>query len=480
MKNIINILLISLLALFTLNSCDDPVYPQFANGEGKLSTATLKVSVLTDPEVKVDRSNDEDVSTYTVNIIQKSTSNIVNTWKYSEMPEIITLPVGDYKVEVFNAAVKDAEWDAPYYYASKDFSIVKNEITEIGTITCKLANVKVTIKYTDELKALIGEGKDVKVNVAIGELGSLDFGYGETRSGFFRYVPTSTTLVATFSGTVDGFFMSEFKVLEDIAAGQHRIITFGVKQAPDPEQEYGMIGTSGLVLNAKVTRIDLTINVPAGEEPIDPDDMLSVGSKNVKVTATNSWIASSDQMWCTLSATSGAKGTNDVTINATENSSDQARTAKVTFVMGNISQVVTVTQAAKGSATSPTITSSTLNLDAVNPITDGMVAKVDIIAPNGIAHLNVTIESPSLTPDDLKDVGLSDKFDLAYPGEFSEPLSSLGFPTGDKVINQKSLVFDITPFMGLLGQFPGEHHFIIKVEDNNGETVTATLKFLAQ
>ena len=39
------------------------------------------------------------------------------------MPEVVTLPVGEYTVEVYNSEVKEAEFDAPYYYASKNVTI---------------------------------------------------------------------------------------------------------------------------------------------------------------------------------------------------------------------------------------------------------------------------------------------------------------------------------------------------------------------
>lgn len=479
------------IALASLNSCDDPNYPDSnVNGEGKLSTKSLKVDVLNSETIIESRSS-IDVSTFIVNVIDKSTGTVKNSWKYGEMPEIIALPVGDYKVEILNEVVKDAAWDSPYYYASKDFSIAKNEVTEIGNVTCKLANIKVSIKYSDELKALIGSGTDVKVNVLVGATESLDFAYGETRSGYFKYIPESTTLAASFSGTIDGCFINNYQIVTDVAPGQHRIITFGVKEAPNPPDEYGSIGTSGFALNAQVTRVDLTVDVPVVEDPIEPDDLLqtsvssislnaNAGSSNITVKSTANWAVTSNQSWCTTSIGSGAKGDTSVTVNVTENSSDQARNAKLTFVMGNISKEVSVTQAAKASSNSPTITSTSLDLNNVNPIVDGMTARVDINAPIGIAHLKVEIVSPSLTPSDLADVGLSDKFDLAEPGSLEEPLKGLGFPVKDEVVGKTYLLFDITNFMSLLNMFSGEHHFVITVIDANGQSTTATLKFLAQ
>lgn len=489
MKRIYQIFLIALASLFTLTSCDDPTYPVNSSDEGQLLTKSLIVDVLNSEEVVARTA--VDVSTFTVNIKNKKTGVIDFTWKYGVMPEIITIPVGEYTVEVFNKEVVDAEWESPYYYASKDVAIVKGEIAQIGTLTCKLANVKVSIKFTDELVALIGTGEDVNVNVKVGDRGTLDFKNGEIRAGFFRFVPESTTLVATFTGTVDGFYMNEFKVFSDIAAGQHRIITFGIKEGPTPPQEYGSIGTTGLGMDASVTVVDLTVDVPVEEEEIEPDDMLQVsssnlsfnaksGSKSMTVKATADWTVVSNSEWCTTSVPSGAKGETAVTVSVTENATAEARVAKLTFTMGNITREVIVNQAVKGDDTAPTITSESLDLEGVNLIVPGMTAAVTVNAPKTISHLIVEIVSPTLTPSDLQDVGLNSKFDLAEPGELETALNNLKFPTGKNVIGQTQLEINISDFMGLLNGFKSEHQFVITVEDANGQKVISTLKFLAQ
>ena len=491
-KNIFNLMLSAAIASMMLISCDDPTYPGLGqDGEGQLSTSGMDVSVNTKETVVKSARSGYDVSGFTVNVVNKESGNIKNTWKYSEMPGVVTLPVGNYSIEVYNAPVKIADWEAPYYYSSKDFKITKNEITEVGAMVCKLNNVKVSIKYSRELAALIGKGDDVKVNVVVGEEGMLDFVYSETRSGYFKYVPQSTTLVATFSGTVDGCFIEEYKALADVAPGQHRIITFGVKGTPETPDEYGQIGTSGLSMDSSVTSEDINVNVGAEEDAVDPDDMLQLStaslnfnadaaSKDVTVTTTSDWAAANPVTWVTLSAETGIKGTARITVSVEENTAETARDAEIVFTMGNLTQVLTVHQAAKGDMSMPTITSTTLNLDGVNKIVEGMTATVDIAAPKGITNLFVTIDSPTLTKDDLQGVGLDNNFDLANPGALDGALSGLGFPTGDKVLGKTSILFDITQFMSMLDMFKSEHRFILKVVDAQGQAVEQTITFLAQ
>lgn len=500
MKQFIKIFLLGIVAAISLSSCDDPLYPN-GNGDGKdqgsLKTSTLSVNVLNAAQVIESRSG-VDVSGFTVKILKKEDNTVVNTWKYGEMPEIVTLNVGDYILEVYNAEVQDAAWDAPYYYASKEFSIVKNDVTDLGTVTCKLQNVKVTIQYSDVLKAAIGDGKDVKVNVVMGETGTLDFVYGETRSGFFKFIENSPSLVATFSGTVEGYYVSDFKVISDVAAGQHRIITFSLKDGPTPPDEYGSIGTTGLSLDFKVKTVNLAVNIPMDEDEVEPDDMLKLdsdkltftaagGSKTVNVTSTSDWSAVSSQSWCKLSLASGAKGETSVSISADEyDGTESSRSAIVTFTMGSITRELLISQAPKADQSAPVITSETINLNGVNNVSDygtGSLAQVLITASNGIAHLNVKIESDNeglaAAIDDM--VGL--EFDLAYPPSDEEKVANikgLGFPTGNDVIGKTELTFDISQFVPLLAGFPGNHKFILNVVDANGGSVDATLNFLAQ
>ena len=102
---------------------------------------------------------------------------------------------------------------------------------------------------------------------------------------------------------------------------------------------------------------------------------------------------------------------------------------------------------------------------------------VNLMAPEGIAHVNVEIAS-----ENEKFAGIiqgmfgSRPFDLAYPGALEEDLKGLGLPVSEQVINQQLVKFDVSQFMPLLkGDFAGIHRFIIEVVDNNNSSVKATL-----
>ena len=489
MNKIFKLLLLSATALFAMTGCDDPNYPKEETGEGQIALRTLSLDVTTETTA-IESKSSEDVSNYTVRILNKETGATVYEWKYSEMPEVVTLPVATYTIEAFNKTVDDAAWDSPYYYTSKDVDVLKDKISEPGTLTCKLSNVKVSIKYTDELKELIGDGSDVTVKVTVGS-SVLDFAYSETRAGYFKYLPESTSLVATFSGTVDGSYIQEYKTLTDIAAGQHRIITFDARIAPDPKTKTGLIGTTGLCLTSTVTVIDLTRDIPVSEDAVEPDDNLSVTpstlsltsagtAKTVTVNASAAWSISSSDSWLKVDTASGSKGATSVSVSADENTTGAARTATLTVVMGNVSRTVTVTQAAESKLQTPSITSSTINLDGVNKVTSTSTVIINLNAPEKLANVKVKIDSKSLTKEMLEEVGLTDEFDLAYPGQYATALSGLKFPVGDQVIGQQTLVFDISSFMAVLSAFQGQHNFEVVITDQQGQSASAVARLLVE
>ncbi len=120
------------------------------------------------------------------------------------------------------------------------------------------------------------------------------------------------------------------------------------------------------------------------------------------------------------------------------------------------------------SSDAPQITSETVQLGTPVIITDGLQVRVDITSSdvNGLTGLVVDIDSPTLTSEELEGMGLSAHLDLVNPGQLKEAIESLGFPTGNNVLNQSKVTFDISDFMPLLGILgPGTHNFKIIATD---------------
>jgi hypothetical protein len=352
------------------------------------------------------------VQDFTVQIIKDGA--VVNSYLYAEMPSVIELPVGEYTA---TASLGDAEgvgFDAPYYKGSTTFTVRENDITEVNTIECKLSNVKVTIIYSDDLKAAMAD--DAKVTVLVGENSTLDFGKNETRSGYFGYVENSNTMVATFSGAVDGVSETNSRVYTDVAPGTHYRITYTLHKPGSDPNAAGTI-VPGLKVDARVEVVDVNYNY-------DPED--------------------------------GDRPTDDSRPNEGDNSGDN-------------------TGGGQGGDTTtgegPTVTAQApISLDILNEVTPSSTVVVNATSETGITVFQVDIISDTLTPEVLTQVKLDSHLDLVNPGSLEAAIASLGLPVN--VGGAKSVTFDVSSFMSLLAIYgDASHEFKLTVGDASGTVV---------
>lgn len=436
MKKITNIFLaIVFLAGLAACSTEAPFSKETDKGEGRLLTSALSVELKTDERL-VRATNVPDVNDFTVDFLNaEDLTKEVPSYKYGEMPEVVTLPVGDYIVKAYYGGEypdgKNAGFDCPYYLGqSERFSIEKDKIRDnIGTIECRLSNVKVSILFDENLKEVMG--KDAKVTVNVGESGSLDF-YPETEeSGFFAYDDGSTTLSAVFDGEIDGDYTNESKSYPDVKPGNHYRITFKL-HVVDPN-EPGDInpGEPGneIKVDANIQLEDLTgnggsdVGTPGDDDIYMPDDRYP------------------------------SEGGDEPDPGPDEPTPDEP---------------------------GPTVNAeSPIDLDKVNEVgaSSHVVLNFESVSDSGFTTFEVDIISDDLTDDELKVVGLAAHLDLIEPGELLGALQGLGIlsESQETVRGEKKVKFDISQFMTPLSLFKGEHHFVIKVADSTGERIV-TLK----
>lgn len=424
-------------AAFT--GCSDNWVPEVEGaGEGRLNTQSILAEVNTVEDEKEDEDvtkkatsrSSIDLSPFLVDVVRTSDNANVASWTYATMPQLPTFAVGSYKVQVRSRVLKDAEWSAPYYLGSQTFDIRNGEVTDVGPIVCKLANVRVTIDYGPKLlEATGGEGFTITVTSTPGVY--LQYTGKETRSGYFAY-NGQTTMVARFQGRVNGVNEDFSHVLENIAPGQHRKLTFRLNYNPNvPDDEVGTIEGQGIVVSCSTKTVNVDGNV------IQEEDIQESGDRP------------------------GQEGD--------EPGGEDPKPGEE----GNI-----------------TFTSETLDHDDNGNVLDDTPnnaddfgegkkeAKIHIHSEAPIASLNVKIVSNFLTEDMLSGVGLTSEFDLANPvkdgTDYTEGLKGLGFKVGDEVKGETDLDFDITTFMPLIAM-AGDHKFIITVKDENGVSKTLSL-----
>lgn len=413
-----------MVVLFTFSACHSEKMETGATDvTGQLSLASMKMEV----DLKVDTVYPQsragvDVSNFLLTI-KNSQGEQVEQYTYSEMPEIISLPVGTYTVVASSAEAATNGFDVPFYTGSTEqFTIKENELTEVSALTCRLANVMISVEYDEELRKLMGE--DVVTTVKIGD-NSLDIPSSETRKAYLIAPASAGSMDITLKGTIDGESVTEVKRVDNVQAGQYNIIKY-VLNSVDDGTNSNVGGNLNIAINidSSMTSSDETVGVNPGEEPGIDDFPTDGGEEPGDGDGDGGDESGSDQNMPTIEGTSFNEVPFDI---------DNDR--------------LTISGAAE--------------------------LKVTIGAPNGIANLFVEIISKTL---DVSEVGLPKSFDLAYPGEKSDALSGLGFPVGDKVIGQTEVPFDISNFTIFLPTFKGNHDFKIRVVDSKGLEETKTLK----
>lgn len=418
MKKIFLICFTLIASTLIFCACHTESMDNIVNTKGELKLSSMKIGVDMDVDVVYLESRAEsgvDLSNYIVTIYDQY-SQQAGQWTYSEMPEIVSLAVGTYTVEVKSAAEPTNGFDVPYYEGIATCEIKENQVTDVPAISCKLANMLFTVEYDESFQDKISE--DVVTTITIGE-NSLQIPASESRKAYL-IAPDSETasMEVNLKGTIDGEVIDYSEHFDDVKSGVHNIIKYQFIPVSDGSVAGGAFSVS-IAIDSSLTGSDESVSVNPGQEP-GIDDF----------------------------PTGGGEGGDAPTIVGTKFNGNS-------FDISNDVLEVPV------------------NMDMEHPL----LLQVTLSAANGIAHVYVTIDSETLTEDILTGVNLAASFDLAEPGELEAGLKGLGFPTGDAVVGQTTILFDVTGFTPLLGLYgAASHNFIIRLIDQQGLEVTQTLK----
>lgn len=432
MKKLIYIIMCTAV-LFMSQSCskESPFSGEEAT-MGQVITSNLILEFINE-DLQSRAGTDVNLADFTVAFCKNSDETPYVEYKYNEMPEVVSLPAGMYRVKAYYGKEVDADWESPYYYGITDpVTVTAKKITTIEKpIKCKLQNVKVTVEYNEELKQLMSADSKVDVNMVAGAV--LTFTKDETRSGFLK--AEGTTMIANFTGTVNGQQAQTDKKYSDVKPGTHYHILFVYKAA-------GVTGdgtidpTGGIKVNAQVTVTDINDGTNlegGGDDEYLEDDRNKGGEDEPDVPDTPD-----------VPNPPAAAGP---VIDGGE---------KIDLSDGD----------ASGTLIPVTVTS-------------GMECVIKITSVTGFTQFTADIVSPNLSPEELASVGLSGHLDLCNPGEYADALEGLGLLQGGSYLGAKSADFSLTGFLSMLAMFgPAQHSFVLTVGDESGTTVkTLTLKF---
>lgn len=425
--------MLSVVISAVLGACskDNPFGNDHNGATGRLLSSALQISTESEygPRSVKNRNVRAKAPTkdqFKVAFYRKDAAEPTLTYDYSEMPEIVTLSVGTYYAMAYYGDNPVAAWESPYYEGkSNEFEIKEDAITDdVQPIVCKIANVRVSVSFDEELRAVIGDGCEVEVKV--GDEGSMIYNLSDIdagRSAYFKYINNSQTLAATFRGDVDGAYAEETKTSGSVAPGYYYAIKFTLHDASEedpgnltPKDENGHF----VKVDATITTEDIVWGVDSGETTIE-DDMRPQEENSGKEDPSTG---------------------DGPTITPSE-----------PYKFGQVNEIIVENGESKYD----------------------VVLNIHSDAPGGIEEFVVTIKSNILTPEVLQSVSLSDVIDLVNPGDMEEALrDDLHFPVGNQVKGQNDVRFDVTSFMPILiavssGQ-EGTHQFVLRVKDANGVT----------
>lgn len=282
MKHKFYIIGLFLIGSFLLISCDREGFDYGTNKpvvdnrpEGSVNLASIKVEVEDASVATKSGASSTDVNDFIVRIFDKDRDNkLVKEWKYSEMPEVFSLKVGNYNVAAYSHEQLPAEFDRPFFYGLQAFTIKENSFTDIETLRCVLRSIMVTVEYDDALQALLGD--DVLASVCVGS-GELQYDKNNKQAGhFIAQNDAQNLLTSTLKGTIDGEKVNISKAFPDVKAGEHRIIKYTLKGVGEPDPEGGSASIS-MDIDMSCTVVDKDVVINPGEDVI-PDEPSEPGN----------------------------------------------------------------------------------------------------------------------------------------------------------------------------------------------------------
>ena len=437
MKRVLNSgCLLLILALFAVGCGKDPKIENeiFGGGEG-MGRFALSLGTMGNFEVVSSKAADVAVGDFTVRITGKTLKETTydSIWvRYAEMPPIVTIPAGTYKIEAYNGEQRSG-FDSPYYYGSKNFTVGIQELIDAQVI-CQLACVKVSVEFT----SLFLNNVNNAVCIVSSPLGgaALEFDPEDVDKTGYLAAPADSILEVNVRGNYveDGQTVDRTYKIKSVGAKQWHKIALSVNTSAGIENGGNMIQVDHSVDEKESTVLvpgsnDLIDNngdqgswddeeKPDPEEPVDPKPETTLSMTGVDYNGSTFNV---DEPIVVLGSTDDLKD-NPVTLNVE-------------------------LKASKG----------------------------------GIQHLYLRMESTeSMTQTVFGSMG---QMDLANPEGDENAMMVVGIMQMDTnpVKGKTSYMFSIGAFMALLPPpNPGEreyheHTFYITIEDGDGNSLSKTL-----
>lgn len=224
MKIRYNNILTAVAAVLLLGACSRELPVE--EGYGYLSAG-----VRTDSEseliVKAAQAPADD-EIFSLKLLKKGTEDVVATVAdYRALQtEPLKVPAGNYTVVAECGSQVNAAWDAPYYKGSQDV-LVKPETVNNVDITCKLANVMVTVEMDPEMDNYFTE---YRVSVDNGQGNAMYFSSDNNTVGNTAYFAATGTLrYELYLKNTEGLeYHTSRETISNVTACQHYHLKFQI------------------------------------------------------------------------------------------------------------------------------------------------------------------------------------------------------------------------------------------------------------
>lgn len=365
-----------LSGLMFLSGCEEGFTFSTDSGAGRFSKQSILLDVRDDEETIFNSPSRaaNDLADFKVMFFKNNGTVPEASYIYSEMPDVIVLPVGLYTVTATKGVDVEADWESPYFLGqSSAFQIKKDSITsDVDPIICRMQNVKVSVEFDPVLVSKMSA--DSYVEVKVGDNAGLKFDKSkEGTAGHFKHTD-GVSLVATFNGVVEEAETVETKSFDEVKKGHHYKIKFKLhSQDPDNAGQ----ATGEVNVDASVSIVNTEVNVTVGED-IDLGD----GERPVE-------------------------------------GNEDPENPPAPPVSGEYEPTFEV------------VAPTALKFNEPYNVTDEDIEsgiRLIVRSNPGFSEFTVDIISPDLTPEELESASLSSHLDLVNPGDLATPLAGLGFP----------------------------------------------------
>lgn len=205
-----------LLAVFLISCNDD---------RNLVPTGVLYLNVDEDATLLTKAETEVTYESLRVDVLQgEDTIKSYNDYLTEVKGERLILPVGKYTVAVRSNGADGVAWETPLYAGQEEVEVKQGEITNTK-VTCTIANTKVSVVYSDDMKIRFTDYQTKVSNPS----GSLNFTRDEYRSGFFT--PEKLTVQLNLVNN-DGNKFTIKKVYPDIEPQYHYTFEFTIGSQP--------------------------------------------------------------------------------------------------------------------------------------------------------------------------------------------------------------------------------------------------------